>query len=883
MKVIALYVSAALAAALIAPALITSTHEAEDGFTLARAIPNDVFLYVAEQSNPERAFLDDYWNEVFDALLESGVGDDVLALIDPLLGANQKAEFDRLRERATQLLDGVDWDKLGTKESAFAERLPPPMRIGDRGAVMMPHFVVLLRGSSEGAAKNFEGLTAILEAMAEEVNGLVGVEALAVKKLSGKDKVPVVKIVAGSPNAVVMQIAVALRDDLIIIGMGDQLMEDALSLLNGSSEKKALGDDARFKAAFARLPAAEDTMTFFDVQALLRQVRVGVDTLLGIVGAPRDVNRNSGMSAEVGRLNAGAVSASQRGDVKQALALAKQAHEADPANSIILYNMACFNALLGNSDKALAWLEKAVEAGFYAPGKIAGDTDLESLRREPKFKAALTRATELAAESYVEDIVINGAKTGEAYRLLLQVHQAYKEKDYERGLELTEQAYAVAPKHSRVLYSLACFHSLLGHEEKALDFLEEAVDGGFYCPQHLSRDVDWEDLFTHERYKAALTKAREKASALAAHKDENKMRLVRQLLDRVTRAAGVLDYSATVETTEGHAAWTESITALVPDAKERPIYPVFAKRPELTDFDRYLPQETLSFSVSSGIDLGELYKFLEDSFRGGGPLGEEILTKWDEIQKQFGIDVQKDIIGWIDGDICISVTLADDGGSVWLIQVTDEELAREKVGAAIEFCTTKLTEALGQNPALASLAMLGLRTSPVEDERFGGFQNLHIAMSPQPVAIWGVANSYLIVGTSADAVALCLATARGDHPGIRDNTQVMREAIVPSGPFTSVSLTDQRGLGEELATGLGVASMITGMMGTFVPEPQARPVLAKIAGILNKLTPVARKIDFYKSEVTLTTFDGQVWHSRGVTHYFSPAERAAKDTRQSTQ
>ena len=47
--------------------------------------------------------------------------------------------------------------------------------------------------------------------------------------------------------------------------------------------------------------------------------------------------------------------------------------------------------------------------------------------------------------------------------------------------------------------------------------------------------------------------------------------------------------------------------------------------------------------------------------------------------------------------------------------------------------------------------------------------------------------------------------------------------------------------------------------------------------MLTKLTPVVRKIDFYKSKAAHTTFDGQTWRSRGVTHYFSPAERAAHD------
>ena len=48
--------------------------------------------------------------------------------------------------------------------------------------------------------------------------------------------------------------------------------------------------------------------------------------------------------------------------------------------------------------------------------------------------------------------------------------------------------------------------------------------------------------------------------------------------------------------------------------------------------------------------------------------------------------------------------------------------------------------------------------------------------------------------------------------------------------------------------------------------------------MLAKLTPVVRKIDFYKSTATCTTFDGHSWHTQTVTHYVSPAERAGAET-----
>ena len=887
MRALAFSVCAALIAALATPALITSTATAktEDGFTLAHAVPDDVFLYIAQRHNPEREFLDHYWQEVFESLEQSGVGDDLIGLFGSILGfgPEQTAEVERIQERASQLLAGVDWNQLAGKETVFAEQFEIPSRLFEqRPPIMMPNMVWLFRGSDTGASQNYEGLVAILDSLVDEINKAVGSEALVVDRTKRMDaQVASVNMLATAPGEFKLPLSVALSDDVVVIGMREHLFSDVLDLLSDrSGQKQALADNARFKAAFAQLPPAEDSMVFFNMQALLKPIQGLIDSLIDLIGEPSDIYRRTGTTDEGNKFNARAMAVYRSGDFEQALALTKQAHEAAPEDSIILYNLACFNAQLGNQDEALAWLEKAVEGGFYAPGKIANDRDLQSLRGEPKYKTVLAQAAELAAEHSAKDIVINGAKSGEEFRLLMQAYQAYQEKNYEQGLKLSEQAYAVAPAHSRVLYSLACFHALLGHENKALDFLEKAVDSGFYCPRHISKDPDWENLRKHEHYETILVKARSKAREQSAHKAGDNTALARILIARLMNAVGVLDYSAAVETTDGYAAWTESIAVLVPDAQERPIYPVFGKRPQLTNFERYLPEETKSFSISSGLNFAELYKFIEDSFRIIGPRGEELLAKWTELQKQIGVDVRKDIIDWIDGGF-ISVTLADNGGSVILIKVTDEQVARENVTTAIEFLSSKLAETLSEvatkNPALVALSVIALRTSPVEHEQLEGFQNLYLAVSPEPVAVWGVANGHLIFSSSANAAALCLATARGDHPNIQNNARAMSEVLTPDGSFVSASLTDRRGLGDELAAGCGIASMVSGMMGTFIPEPRVRPVLARISGIFNKLAPVVSKINFYKSAAARTTFDGQIWRSRGVTHYFSPAERAASN------
>ena len=874
MKARGLILGAVLVIGMGMTALLPPAPAPQSGFTLAGALPNDVFLYVARRHNPERQFLDDYWGEVCAALEKSGIGQDAMDLIGSVFGAKPAAEAVRLKERATQLMSGVDWEGLAGQEFVFAERFASvPPSPSPHPPVVMADMVGLFRGSAAGAAQNYAGLVAILEAMAEEINRAAGSEALAVTRTERMGtQIASINLLALVPGAPELPLSVGRRNDVIIVALREQLLNDVLGLLEGKSSAKALGADPRFQAAFAQLPPAEDSQTFFDLPALLKPLLATLSSAVDMAQAPGDVYQNTELNVEENRLNTQALSAYQRGDVKTALALIEKLYETAPKNALVLYNLACFNALLGNRDAALNWLEQSVEGGFYAPTKIATDSDLDSLRAEPRYKAALAKASELAAKNRAEDVVLNSTNTGEAYALSMQALRAYEAKDYEQGLKLSEQAYAVAPTDSSVRYSLACFHALLGHKDKALELLRAAVDAGYYCPRHISKDPDWESLRSDERYQATLTLARERAAQQASAKTGEQLAWVRLLIGRLADAVGILDYVATVESTDGYAVQMESIAALVPDAKNKPVYPVFSGKKPLTDFDRYLPQETESFSLSSGFNPQALYKFLEDSFHELGPTGEELLGKWGELQKTIGVDVQKDIIDWIDGGF-ISVALADGRGSVWLLKVTNEQVAREKVSAALEFVSTKIPEAIGKNPALAPLAfMSSLSTSPLERDDLRGFESIQFAFLPQP-AVWGVADGYLVIGSSADAAALCLATARGNHPGIRKNARVMAEALIPDGPFTRVSLTDQRKLGEELAEGIGMVSMVSGMLGPVMPEPKLRLMLTKLTSMITKLAPVARKIDFYKSTASLTTFDGQNWRTRQVTHYLSPAER----------
>ncbi|MCH8173073.1 MAG: CopD family protein, partial [Proteobacteria bacterium] len=76
----------------------------------------------AGRHSAERDFLNAYWSDVFDALKRSGIGSDVMTLVGSFLGEEQRTEVDRLKKRATQLLNGVDWKAFGAGKNKHDEK-----------------------------------------------------------------------------------------------------------------------------------------------------------------------------------------------------------------------------------------------------------------------------------------------------------------------------------------------------------------------------------------------------------------------------------------------------------------------------------------------------------------------------------------------------------------------------------------------------------------------------------------------------------------------------------------------------------------------------------------------------------------------------------------
>lgn len=58
------------------------------------------------------------------------------------------------------------------------------------------------------------------------------------------------------------------------------------------------------------------------------------------------------------------------------------------------YNAACVYAIRGEKDAAFEWIDKSIEAGFSRAGHLETDTDMDNLRKDPRFAKVLERMRE---------------------------------------------------------------------------------------------------------------------------------------------------------------------------------------------------------------------------------------------------------------------------------------------------------------------------------------------------------------------------------------------------------------------------------------------------------------------------------------------------------
>lgn len=265
---------------LLTPVLAPQPAFAETDFSkfpLTKAIPADAFVAVASRANPERQFLKDHWAGVWQALRDSGIVQDVWDMVVDNLSDEQVETVEGIQSQFSKHFEKVDWGQLFEKESLHVGRF-----VSQMGPTGPYEGLMLGRMDAKRAEENYNSLKAILEevvkfADSQGANGALRIVETKTDGLTVAGLVP--------PGVQGPVLAVGYSKDIIAVTFGGHtLLGECMDLLSGKSEKPGLVSTERFKNAFAKLPAAEDELVFFDPSRMFGTIGNMMKMFAGMAG-----------------------------------------------------------------------------------------------------------------------------------------------------------------------------------------------------------------------------------------------------------------------------------------------------------------------------------------------------------------------------------------------------------------------------------------------------------------------------------------------------------------------------------------------------------------------------------------------------------------------
>jgi hypothetical protein len=381
-----------------------------------------------------------------------------------------------------------------------------------------------------------------------------------------------------------------------------------------------------------------------------------------------------------------------------------------------------------------------------------------------------------------------------------------------------------------------------------------------------------EDSLTWLDFRALATDLRGLIGSAYASKDGYPQQASPQeVFLKILNRVDVFDYLLAVQHTEGIQERAHMVVSLQRERAEAPFARTFANRAPLRNPYRFIPKEATNFSVSNGLDWDVFYALILDVLAHDVPDGEAALATWQEIQDKIGFHVQEDFLDWFSGE-SISVTLPRANptpfsytDSAILFRVKDAELAARKMDAGI----ARLGGIIKQ------YANMDLLNEPATGVNAPGFRSVTfppLAIFVRPVV--GVHETWLVAGTSVEAVNGCLAVGAGEAPNILASERFRREGILRDEPVSSASFTDLSNLQQQLAGVFATMGMFGGIATKMAREKEGpkTEVVQSLMSMLQRLGPVVAQIDFYSSTATYATFDGLAWKMEALTTYRAPPE-----------
>jgi uncharacterized Ntn-hydrolase superfamily protein len=148
------------------------------------------------------------------------------------------------------------------------------------------------------------------------------------------------------------------------------------------------------------------------------------------------------------------------------------------------------------AERLLAGLEAAQAAGGDRRGQQSAALLVERAGAGSESPDGIDRVVDLRVDDHAEPVVELRRLFGirQRWDVLKRASARHAAHDWVRGIRILEEALGRFPDEPAILYDLACFESLAGEAEPALDHLRRAVELDSGCREAAAADEDLASL-----------------------------------------------------------------------------------------------------------------------------------------------------------------------------------------------------------------------------------------------------------------------------------------------------------------------------------------------------------------------------------------------------
>ncbi len=334
-------------------------------------------------------------------------------------------------------------------------------------------------------------------------------------------------------------------------------------------------------------------------------------------------------------------------------------------------------------------------------------------------------------------------------------------------------------------------------------------------------------------------------------------------------ALDLWECAASVSSTDGMKTTSEAVVVLRSDAKSKPFGKVFYGGAPLREPLKYVPKEATGVSVGSGMDWQALYKAVLGFIGSEVPDGKNLLAQWDTTRQQLPFDIEKDLLSWIGSSYATfsaPIPTPFMPGSVLVLDVRDQE----KAAASLALVSDLINKQFGEQGA------------GVEDAKLEGVEGFKQVILPpflmmipglgQP--LYGLKDGHLILANGPKVLALALETAAGKHESFAKNERFVQEGLPLTEGMTGFSFQDLTGWGDSIGQVLNMVGLLRGM----VPDLAQNPAAGTAILMVSKAGNVFKQFNFYRSQCSVSTVDGNTLHQKSVLNYQEPPKPKARET-----